>query len=146
MTEYFRVSSDGGCEQYIEMTAKISKERCQLPNMDAKCKREFRRHVRNRAHVCLRGTMNARWKSAADREKCRDERQKNGRWQDVERYAAAMLNGEKFPPSLFLHPSITDGEADLLIPIDGARRLMADLEAGHSNIPIAIIRLSTGSL
>jgi hypothetical protein len=135
------VVSEGGCEEYIEMTVFVSDEQVELHRLDPNGRRHFKRFVADRPVVCFKGTMTARWKGNDDREKCKQERTKNGRWKDVEDYKQDMLNGDIFPPGVLIHPSLTGRTDDLLTPIDGARRLMASLEAGFSVIPVIVVIL-----
>ena len=137
----YGVLSEGGCEQYIEMSVTVSRQHVDLHSLDPNGNRQFRRYVAGRPFACFGGTMIARWKGSAEREKCKQERIPNGRWRDVEGYKAAMMAGDTFPPGVLLHPSITGRLDGLLVPIDGARRLMASLEAGLVSIPVVVVFL-----
>ena len=139
MADEYKVFSESGCEQYIDMSVVVSEVSCPLPVSDRKGRRELNRHVAGVSFICKKGTMTARWKGEADRDRCKAERLKNRRWHDVETYAADILKGNQLPPGLFLHPSLTGRTDGLLVPIDGARRLMAHLEAGTSEIPVVVI-------
>ena len=123
------------------MVVSMSEERVELPRLDRIGRNHFKRFVAGRRSVCFKGSMTARWKSDDDREKCKQERTENGRWKDVEDYKLAMLNGNTFPPAVLLHPSLTGRPDGLLTPIDGARRLMASLEAGVAAIPVVVVLL-----
>lgn len=62
-----------------------------------------------------------------------------GRWAKVEQFEADLLAGDEFPPPVLLHPSITGRSDGLLLPIDGARRLMAHLEAGIHEVTVIVV-------
>jgi hypothetical protein len=139
----YHVLSDSGCEQYIEMTVMLTGRVELLPKLDRAGRKRYQHYVANRAVIYHQATGNVRWKGAAERERCKVERTANGRWEQVEQYKTAMLMGDEFPPGVFIHPNLTGRSDALLVPIDGARRLMAYLEASKPMIPAVVVSLQT---
>ena len=128
-----------GCERFIEATVRLSDEPSQLPILDRKGQERFDKYIAGRSFIAVKGILTAVWKSEADRELCKTDQSNRGRWEGVQRCKAGLLAGDKLPPSVFLHPSITGRSDSLLVPVDGARRLMAQLEAGLLQVPVIVV-------
>lgn len=63
------------------------------------------------------------------------------RWKDVLKYAGRMRKGGTFPPSVFLAPSLTSEEKYRML--DGARRIMASVEAEKNETVCIVLRKRT---
>lgn len=134
---------DSGCERFISIEVELTSESAAFdPNdLDRIGRREFDRHVQGRPYRAVTGMAAISWKSPSDRQECMQYQtaRRGNRWQTVLAYAA-LISARTMPPGgpVLLHPSLTGAADGKLQPIDGARRLMACLEAGLKSIPVVV--------
>jgi hypothetical protein len=90
-----------------------------------------------------KATAQVSWKTEEDRQSCMAHEIKKGRWEQVGKYSRLMQSGNwRYSGILpvFIHPAAFNSPLNVLKPVDGARRIMAYLEANQHIIPIYVIR------
>lgn len=105
-------------------------------------RRNFRALVTDN-FTAVTGIASISWKSKDDRIKCIKDQAKRGRWDKVIAYENLIINGKwdksKLGP-VYIHPSFTNSPGNKLKPIDGARRVMAHIEANKNSIEVVVIK------
>ena len=144
------ISADSGCEQFMNIKVKFRDTPAvnfhqaikifgKKKILDKKARKELPPE-----YDAVLGIARISWKSEEDRQKCiANQSSRNGahgtnRWANV-LYATKLISQDKlhrFPEPIF--KKLKDIE-DNLFPVDGARRLMAYLEAGFTQIHVVLI-------
>lgn len=146
-----------GAEKFIDMRVKVTGK--VLP-FDAKCldpagRQALKRATVNNAdYIAVEGQAKAAWKSPEDRGRC-IERQMilpnthecvcgvmhATRLDCVLCFAEHIKQGQ-LPKvvAVYLHPSLTGHTDDLLMGIDGSRRIMAHLEANINEFDVVVVQ------
>ena len=131
---------DGG----IEITNEIVPiEECELDR--PRGVKRFRGYTSGKDYVVVRGIAQFVWRGEEGRLLCEEnQKSKNGRtedgsrWTDIVSIAEAILSGTKTPLPALVHPSLHEYEG--LMIIDGARRVVAHVEAGLDSFAVAVIK------
>ena len=136
-----------GLERFLNMKISITDKVVffEIDKLDKVGKREFRKYVTEN-FIAVVGLASISWKSKKDRNKCILDQTKRSRWKKVEAYRDLIINGKwdksKQGPT-YIHPSFTNSIDNKLRPIDGARRIMAYIEANVNCIEVNIIKKCT---
>lgn len=143
-----RVNPNKGCERFIDFSVDVSDDGLTLDErrLGRAGRRAILANAGDKAYRAVKGRARISWKSDDHRMRCIAEQTRRGRWQDVLDSSARMRNGE-YPSSgpVFIHPSLATSHDGMLIPVDGARRLMGYLEAGHHEVGVIVLVPATGS-
>lgn len=124
-----------GCESLLELhIEEATTHACFCPcQLDSTGQRTIQRYT---GYEAVHARLSAKWKSRGS--PAEYKRVKPKRWRTVVSYAKDMRKGDAFPPSVFLSPNLTGKPTyDLL---DGARRIMASVESGASELICIVLR------
>ena len=89
--------------------------------------------------VAFKAVASVEWKDKTSRENCRkyQEDRSGNRWKKVEDYSKRMRAGEI--PKIGTVFLLADARNETLVPVDGARRLMAFCEARIRKVDVVVI-------
>lgn len=107
--------------------------------------RRFRHYTSGQGYVVVQGIAHLTWRGEDGRALCaEDQASKNGtradgsRWSDILDLAKAIRDGAELPLAALVHPTLHEYEG--LLIIDGARRIVAHVEAGADSFVVAVIK------
>ena len=133
----------------IEITAETS-HICEC-KLDEKGCRRFAEYSSESEVEIVIGIARLKWKSSKDRTKCIElQRSKNknrvpgeSRWTEIVSMVSAIKRNKQLPFPALVHPALHG--YDGLQVIDGARRIIANVEASNASFPVIIIKPANSS-
>jgi len=135
-------------EKYLEGTVEltITPVSIRIASFDEKGKMRYAKCKEHGAISTVIGHAQFRWTSPSARMKCidlqktkrKDRMPGENRWTEIIRMTEAIKMNKQLPWPTLLHPSLHGQEGLLLI--DGARRLLAYVEAGVSYFNVIVVK------
>lgn len=148
-TMWIESCPDGGFERYTNGLVAITGDVVTLGAgaLDRTAKKVIRQSVTD-PYEPVKGIARIEWKSVEDRARCiKYQMKRKGRtgtrWDDVERFVELMRSEQwnYFSPGpIFIQPYLTTSAMQRLKSVNGARRIMAHLEAKHDAIDVIVLR------
>jgi len=138
-------------EKYLDGEIEITDEKMDICEckLDDKGYKRFAKYKAKSEIDTVIGIARLRWKSPKDRAKCIElQKSKNrnrdpgeNRWTEINSMVTAIKQNKHLPLPALVHP-VSHGYDGLRV-IDGARRIIANIEASNTSFFVIIIKLNS---